>query len=87
MAKGRRDAGFDAEEILEEVLDDLLPERLDWRRLVRTYPVPALLVAAAGGYFLGRRHGSAVLASLPALAMSQVSRRFDPAGPASDHEG
>ena len=87
MANGRKETGFDAEEILEEVIDDLLPERLDWRRLVRTYPVPALLVAAAGGYFLGRRHGGAVLASLPALAMSQVSRRFDPSDAASDQEG
>ena len=78
MARGRRGDGFDAEEILEEVIDDLLPERLDWRRLVRDYPVPALLVAAAGGYFLGRRHGRSVLAAIPALAMSQVSRRFDP---------
>lgn len=77
MASGRGGAGFDAEEILEEVIDDLLPERLDWRRLVRTYPVPALLVAAAGGYLLGRRHGPAVLSALPALAMSQVTRRFD----------
>jgi hypothetical protein len=69
--------GFDAEEILAEVIDDLLPKRLDWKRLVRTYPVPSLLVAAAGGYLLGRRHGAAVLASLSGLAVSQVSRHLD----------
>ena len=64
-----------AEGIVEELIDDILPERLDWRRLVRDHPIPSLLVVAAGGYYLGRKHGSAVLASLSGIAATEVGKR------------
>ena len=32
---------------LDELVDDILPG--EWERLVKAYPIPALLVAAAGG--------------------------------------
>jgi len=71
MAKRPMDEG-----IVEELIDEVLPEQLDWRRLVRTYPVPALLIAAAGGYLLGRHKGLAVLASLSGFAVTEVAERF-----------
>jgi hypothetical protein len=56
-----------------EVVDDLLPETFEWERLVRSYPIPALLLAAVGGFVLGRTRGSAVLAALGAFAASRVA--------------
>ena len=59
---------------VEELLDEILPESLEWERLVRTYPVPALAVAAAGGFYLGLRHGAAILAAVSSYVAAEVSR-------------
>lgn len=59
---------------VEEVLDEILPEGLEWERLVRTYPVPALALAAAGGFYLGLRHGTAILAAVSSYLAAEVSR-------------
>lgn len=57
----------------DQMLDELLPEQLDWQRLVRQYPIPSLAVAALGGYLLGRYKGAAVLAALSAFAADAVA--------------
>jgi len=59
---------------VEEILDEILPESLEWERLVRTYPVPALALAVAGGFYLGLRHGSAILAAASSYVVAEVSR-------------
>lgn len=59
---------------IDEVVDELLPEELDWRRLVRTYPIPAVALAAAGGFLLGRRHGRVLLSAAIAFATNEVTR-------------
>ena len=59
---------------VEEILDEILPESLEWDRLVRTYPVPALAVAAAGGFYLGLRHGTAILAAVSSFVAAEISR-------------
>lgn len=51
-----------------------MPEELDWVRLVRTYPLTSLAVAAVGGFYLGLRHGPAVLDALAGLAAAEVTR-------------
>lgn len=56
-----------------EVVDEALPEEFEWERLVRTYPVPALLLAAVGGFVLARARGEAVLAALGAFAADRVT--------------
>lgn len=58
----------------DELLDDLLPESLDWRGMVTSYPVAALTVSAIGGYLLGRRHGKAILDALSRFAADEVDR-------------
>ena len=58
----------------DRIFDELLGEEVEWRRLVRTYPLPALAVAATGGFLLGRRHGPALVAALAAFASGEVSR-------------
>lgn len=59
---------------VEEILDEILPESLEWERLVRTYPVPALALAAAGGFYLGLRHGPAIVAAVSSYMAAEVSR-------------
>lgn len=56
-----------------DLVDEALPEEFEWERLVRGYPVPALLLAAAGGFFLARSRGSAVMAALAAFAADRVT--------------
>lgn len=63
--------------LADELLDELLPEDLDWKRLVRTYPLPALAVAAAGGYLLGRHRGRALIAALSGMAAGVVAEHFE----------
>lgn len=58
----------------DELIDDFLPESLDWRGMVRTYPIPALLASGLGGFFLGRRHGPAILEAFSSFAAREVDR-------------
>lgn len=62
-----------AESIVHDLVDDLLPERFDWERMVRTYPVPALLLAGIGGFVLGRSHGPAILGAISSFAAAEVA--------------
>ncbi len=59
--------------VADELLDELMPEELDWQRLVRRYPKSALLVAAAGGFLLGRGRGREIVAALAEFASEAVS--------------
>lgn len=59
----------------DAVVDEVLPEEMDWERLVRTYPVPALLLAAAGGFWLGWRRGPDLLKAVAGFAATEVVRR------------
>ena len=63
--------------IVEELIDELVPEGLDWERLVVTYPIPSLLLAAVGGFLLGRRHGSEIIAAVSGFAAAEVSRNVE----------
>jgi len=59
---------------VDHVLDEILPEGLEWERLVRSYPIPAVLIAALGGFFLGRRHGPAIISALSTFAAAEVTK-------------
>lgn len=65
--------------LADELLDDLMPPEIDWRGVVRRHPIPALLVAAAAGYWLGHsRKSRALLEALSgAVAAGVVSRVAD----------
>ena len=65
------------ESVVDELIDELVPEGLDWERLVVTYPIPALLVAAAAGFLLGRRHGPEILAAVSGFVAAEVSRNVE----------
>jgi hypothetical protein len=59
---------------VEAILDELLPEELEWERLVRTYPVPAVALAAIGGFVIALRHGPEILNAVSGFLAAEVSR-------------
>lgn len=62
---------------VDTLLDELVPPDLDWRRIVRRYPIPALLVAGAAGYWLGRsKKGTAIAEALVGAAALGVTREL-----------
>jgi len=61
----------------EELIDHIVPEGFDWEELVRTYPIPTLLLAAAGGFVLGRSRGAAILGALAAFAAGKVGEHVN----------
>jgi hypothetical protein len=65
---------MERESLADELIDELVPDGLDWERLVVSYPIPALLLAAVGGFLLGRRHGPEILGALATFAAAEVSR-------------
>jgi hypothetical protein len=67
----RRSAGPDGD-VADELLDELLPESLDWRHLVRKYPHAALAVAAAAGFWMARRKGDLVLTAVGSYLAAQL---------------
>ncbi len=61
----------------DQLIDELMPEELDWRQVVTSYPVTSLAVAAVGGYLLGRSRGSLMVGALGAFASDTVSRNVN----------
>ncbi len=63
------------ESIVDELIDELVPEGLDWERMVVSYPIPALLLAALGGFLLGRSsHGPRIISAVSGFAAAELSR-------------
>ncbi len=67
------DAAGRQQSIAGRFLDDLLPQELEWERLVRSYPLAALVVAGVAGYLLGARSGGPILAAVGATATRRVA--------------
>ena len=65
------------EERAHDVVDEVMPEEFDWERLVRDYPVPAVLLAAAGGFWLGRSNGRTIAGAVAAWAASQLVEKVN----------
>jgi len=63
--------------LADELLDEILPERFEWRRMVRRYPLPALVIAALAGYWLGNRRGKALVTAVTGYATETVDRRLE----------
>lgn len=61
---------------LDGIVDDLLPDELDWRRVVKSYPVPALLLAAAGGFLIAREQGMELIAAAKAFVTDEVTHNI-----------
>ena len=61
----------------EQWLDEVLPEDLDWQGLVRSYPIISLGIATAAGWWVGLRHGPAILQAISDYAGRTVSEQVD----------
>ena len=72
---GAWDFELDGPSLADELLDDLIPPDINWRRLVRRHPWPVLLFAGLGGYFIGRSQGRALVGALAGLAVAKVEDR------------
>ncbi len=59
------------------LLGNLLPENFDWQELVRAHPIPAVLLAALGGFALGRAKGDWVMKVLSTFAAAQITRQVN----------
>ncbi|MDP9120900.1 MAG: hypothetical protein M3O15_05935 [Acidobacteriota bacterium] len=62
------------ESAVRELVDQLVPENMDWERLVRTYPLPSIALAGLGGFLLGRSQGPVILSAIGSFAASEVAR-------------
>lgn len=60
-----------------DLVGEVMPEEFEWERLVREYPIPAVLFAVLGGFVLARSRGPAVLAALGSFAGAKVSQEID----------
>ena len=57
----------------QKIVDDLLPEELEWEEVVRTYPLCSLALVALGGFFIGRKHGRAIVSAFSDSATERVT--------------
>ena len=67
------DPGGEERSAAGRFLDELLPDDLEWERLVRTYPLAALLIAGAAGYWLGWRSGAPILEAVGESATRRIA--------------
>ncbi|MEM6797056.1 MAG: hypothetical protein AAF725_23980 [Acidobacteriota bacterium] len=58
----------------DEILDELMPEGFEWRRVVITYPRVALAASLVGGFFIGRTQGLGLLAGISGFFVGEVTR-------------
>lgn len=63
----------------ERIVDEVLPEELDWRDLVDRYPKTSVLVAAALGFALGRQRGPVLVSAVSAWAVAEMTRNLESA--------
>lgn len=56
----------------DQWVDEVVPESVDWERLVRRYPLPSLALVAVGGFLVGRHRGSELLSAITAFATRQA---------------
>ncbi len=71
MMEGEEKASY-----ADGILDEILPEDLDWRHLVRSYPLPVLFLAGLAGFFLGSRHGNEIRSALFNYVNREVDRNI-----------
>ena len=57
----------------DSLVDELLPDDLDWQYWVRRYPKTALSLALLGGYLLGRRRGEEIVEAATTRAADTLS--------------
>lgn len=67
------EAGDVSPSLADEILDEILPEEIDWRQIVWSYPKSTLTLAVLGGYLLGRSRGPRILGAASEYVGDTVS--------------
>lgn len=67
---------YDNTDLADDIVDELVPGDLDWRRLVTTYPITSVSLASLAGFFLARNHGSTLLTGVSAFLAREMSRNI-----------
>jgi hypothetical protein len=71
-ASGR--AGADT---ADRLVGEVIPQSVEWERLVRRYPVPALALVGVAGFVIGRSHGPAILGALTGAAAARMRQSVE----------
>lgn len=61
----------------DELVGELVPDEVDWEHLVRSYPLPALAIAAAAGFYLGLKRGPLLVGALTGWATGQLGQKVN----------
>jgi hypothetical protein len=61
----------------DRLLDELMPEQVEWETLVRRYPKPALLAAAGLGFYIALQRGPTLVAAFSGFAAQEMTRRVN----------
>lgn len=67
----------DSTDVAHEIVDELVPAGFDWERYAVRYPRTSLAVAAAAGFWLGRRHGPVLISAVASFAAGHVTAAVD----------
>lgn len=61
----------------DDLVAELMPEEVDWENLVRSYPLPALAIAAAAGFYLGIKRGPLLVGAFTGWATGQLAQKVN----------
>lgn len=61
----------------DRLIDDVVPETVDWEAIVRRHPLPSLAVAALVGYLVGRTHGPDIATAVADGASRRIEAGVD----------
>jgi hypothetical protein len=75
----RRDALADGS-LVEDFLDDMLPDAIDWRHLVEKYPLACVAAAAVAGFWLARTRKEMILAAAGSYLAASVGEAVQEIG-------
>lgn len=62
-----------SQSLADDIIDELVPEEIDWREVVASYPKLSVSLVAVAGFWLGRTRGRAIVAGISALAADAVN--------------
>lgn len=70
-------AGHTGADTADRLVGEVIPESVEWQRLVRRYPVPALALVGVAGFLIGRSHGPAILGALTGAAAARMRQSVE----------
>ena len=63
--------------LADEIIDEFVPQEMDWRSIVGSYPKLSVTVVAAAGFWLGRTRGRAILAGVTGMVAETVNESIN----------